>query len=93
MNFKSLISDDNKNMSIGRTLLWLFTLSILYKFVLSGQDIPANIVYIYGFLITYNLLKKPLPLLEKYVEIKTNFNGGNKNVDNSNNSNFKEVEG
>jgi hypothetical protein len=37
---------------------------------MEGKDIPANVVYIYGFLITYNLLKKPLPLLEKFVEVK-----------------------
>jgi len=72
MNFKSLISDNNKDLSIGRVLLWLFTLSILYRFLLQGQDIPANIVYIYGFLVTYNLLKKPLPLLEKYLDVRSN---------------------
>lgn len=72
MNFKTLVSDNKKDLSIGRVLLWLFTISILYRFVLQGQDIPANIVYIYGFLITYNLLKKPLPLLEKYVDKRLN---------------------
>ena len=68
MNWKSLISDDNKNLSIGRTTMWLFTISILYRFLITGQDIPPNIVYIYGMLVMYNLFKKPLPLLQEYLQ-------------------------
>jgi len=58
MNFRTLISDDGKNASIGRTMLWLFTFAILYRFIFKGEDIPFNMVTIYGMLLLYNFGKK-----------------------------------
>ncbi len=80
LNFKTLISDDGRNVSIGRTLTWLFTFAILYMYIKSGNDVPSNIVFIYVSLLSYNLFKKPLPILEKYVEQKSK---GVSNVDNN----------
>lgn len=60
MNLKHLISEDNKNVSLGRLSFWILFLSSLYFWVYLKKDIFDTQSQMLIVLLLYNLGKKGL---------------------------------
>lgn len=65
MNFKSLISSDNKNLSLGRTVFWIVLPFMLvywgYFYPFMDKDAPDSLVTVFISILGYNLGKKFVP--------------------------------
>jgi len=65
MNFKRLVSEDGKNMSLGRVSFWLMLPLMFaywcYFYPFSGKDAPESLLMSFVTVLGYNLGKKFTP--------------------------------
>lgn len=70
MHIKELFVEGESNkLSMGRIMAWvIFVVMIVWWFVKTG-DIPENMLYVFGFLMSYNFGKKVRELGNNYVDV------------------------
>lgn len=71
MHIKELFVEngDGNKLSMGRIMAWIvFVVMIVWWFAKTG-DIPENMLYVFGFLMSYNFGKKVRDLGNNYVDI------------------------
>lgn len=71
MNYWNLISEDNKNISLGRVSFWiLMGFSAYFWFCQPAANFPPTLYNILVAVILYNFGKKGLELVAPFIESK-----------------------
>lgn len=71
MNFKSLISEDNENVSIGRVILWILLIACLLFWYFKPKELPDTLYYIFIYVLAYNFGKKLIAPFTKILDSKS----------------------
>jgi hypothetical protein len=72
MNVKDLIteSSEGNKISLGRVMAWIvFGMMTIQYWGIRVEDIPENMLYVFGFLMSYNVAKKVKELGSNYVDV------------------------
>lgn len=64
---KGLLFENNK-LSLGRVMSWLVFGVMNWYWLWKQVDIPENMLYVFGFCMTYQVTKKMRDLGHEYVE-------------------------
>jgi hypothetical protein len=67
MNIKSLISEDNDNVSMGRVAFWLLFIISMF-FWITDKKYPNTMYDIFAIIVLYNFSKKGIEVISKYVD-------------------------
>lgn len=71
MKFSSLISEDSKNLSLGRVSFWIvFGISIYFWFRREPDKFPETLFYSFMLLLLYNISKKGFDSINRFFELK-----------------------
>ena len=69
MDFKRLISEDGKHVSLGRVSFWILFVFMLW-FWIEEMEVPESLFNTWWIILVYNFGKKITPILNKTVEKK-----------------------
>lgn len=67
MNLKRLISENGKDISLGRTTFWVMFVVSLWYWVVLRQDTPNTLFNSWWIVLLYNFGKKGINVLSKKV--------------------------
>ena len=70
MTIKNMISEDGKQVSIGRLTFWLLLFVCLYFWLYLHADAPDTLHESWIWIMFYNLGKKILPVIDRWGERK-----------------------
>lgn len=78
MDWKGLISEDGKKLSIGRVSFWVVFILCIYFWLLKDKEaFPPTLFDTFVFVLGYNVAKKPINVFSKYIDTKYGNNNNN----------------